>query len=395
MRSFCVAPLGMFAAVAVLSTSARPARACTPPLPGLYGSRPATGSSLPANAAIHFDGYNITLDDVVVTVNGTPATLTPTESHGIGALAARVTPQPAVGATINISGTFCEPLNNCMMHALTFTALAADTATPAQPTLEVNVHDHADFSGGIGSCISDAAASWWFNLTGDTAGANDAAVIHVVEVARDASFSSVFRTVARMADNSAQVTSSMRLDSFNIGSLGVTQAFCFRAFSVDTAGQRSATTAVTCRPCHARVEAQVDAGVAFLPPDQPTWTGADVVGDGPCGTTSSSSSGGVSSSAVVVSSSMTGSSSRAGSSSTAGSSTAGSSTAGSSTAGSSTGNASSTVVGSSSSAAPDAGVKDVNVDPGAGCNCRGTETSPLMWGALVMLGWVAARKHRR
>ena len=380
MRSSCVAPLGILAAVAVLSTSARPARACAPPLPGLYGSRPATGSSLPANAAIHFDGYNINLDDVVVTVNGSPATLTPTETLGIGALAARVTPQPAVGATINISGTFCEPLNNCMMQALTFTALAADATTPAQPTLEVNVHDHADFSGGIGSCISDAAASWWFNLTGDTAGANDAAVIHVVEVARDANFTNMFRTVARMADTTAQVTTSMRLDNISIGSLGVTQAFCFRAYSVDTAGQRSASTAVTCRPCHARVEPQVDAGVAFLPPDQPTWTNAEVVGDGPCGTSSSSSSGGNSSSAVVVSSSLAGSSSRVGSSSAGGSST---------------GNSSSTVVGSSSSAAPDAGVKDINVDPGSGCNCRGTEPSPLLWGALVMLGFVAARKRRR
>ncbi len=379
MRSFCLAPLGMLAAVAVLSTSARQARACTPPLPGLYGSRPATGSSLPANAAIHFDGYNINLDDVVVTVNGTPATLTPTETFGIGALAARVTPQPAVGATINISGTFCEPLNNCMMHTLTFTALAVDNTAPVRPALEVNVHDHADFSGGIGSCISDAAASWWFRLMGETAGANDAAVIHVVEVARDANFTNVFRTVARMADTTTQVTTSMRLDNTSIGSLGVTQAFCFRAYSVDTAGQRSANTVVTCRPCHTRVEAQVDAGFAFLPPDQPGWTNADIVGDGPCGTTSSSSSGGVSSSAVVASS-LTGSSSR-GVSSSAG--------------GSSTGNSSSTVVGSSSSATADAGVKDINVDPGSGCNCRGTETSPLMWGALVMLGWVAARKRRR
>lgn len=343
------AVLGLFASL-VLAPAQR-AHACSPPLPGLYSTRPASGGTLPANAAIQFDGYGpsgfeVSLEGVMVTVDGSPATLTRVEALDWSVLA-KVTPEPAAGATINIRGTFCPPENNCQEQALTFTVRAPDNSVPDVPALEVNLHDHADFLPGVGFCGGDAAASWWFHFKGDTAGAADAEVFHRVEISRNSTFATVFRTLSRVAD-AADVFTGMHLDDNALGNADPTRAFCFRAFSVDTAGHRSAFSPSTCRPCHVRVDPQVDAGSAFGLPPEPDWTGADILAGGQCSDVPSSSSGG-------------------GSSGTPASSRGG----------------------------VDGGEDDLNIDPGPGCGCRGSAGTDAAWGMGLMLAGLAALTGRR
>jgi len=257
---------------------------------------------MPTNGEIHFEGYGLSLSGVSVTVNGNPASLVEVPSRGVGSKAARVTPEPAVNAEVILSGTFCEAADNCDAHTLIFSAIPADSTPPAVPVLTVNLHDHADTSAGVGSCVGDAAATLWFHLQGTPAAAGEALVVHVVEVADGVDFGTPFRTTARLVNAADQVMSVRLEPGVVMGELG--GRFCYRAFDVDYAGNQSAYSPVTCAVCHARAESG-DAGMFSSPPEEPQWMGADVVAGGPCDVGGASSSAGPSSAAMASGSSAT------------------------------------------------------------------------------------------
>src|SRR4051812_42966208 len=62
-----------------LAALAAPGRAdaCGPPAPGLTSSTPADGDTYPGNAAVFFNGFDIALAGVTVTIDGQPASFGP------------------------------------------------------------------------------------------------------------------------------------------------------------------------------------------------------------------------------------------------------------------------------------------------------------------------------
>ena len=91
---------GLLSALFCIACLEASADACSPPLPGVTGSIPKDGETYPANAAIYFQGYNIGLGSVTVTVDGQPASFTPaqdaaTEFAPITARVTRGSPYPS------------------------------------------------------------------------------------------------------------------------------------------------------------------------------------------------------------------------------------------------------------------------------------------------------------
>lgn len=347
--------------LAALTTTGmlQPARACTPPPPGVSSTRPASGGPLAANAAVLLYGYALSTTDGTAQVNGMPAALEALEIPGLFyAKAVRVVPAPNAGDLVRIQGTFCDNPDSCPAQDLQFTVVAADNRVPPSPTLQVNVYDHADNTVSIGSCVPDSAVSYWAHVSGTTETGAGTALFHTVEFAKDPLFSDVTQRVTVQALE-ADTTHTVRLQQAPPGVL--TEAFCFRAYAINTAGTRSAETPVTCRPCHLRRDPEQDGGMDTFGPAEPEWTDADLVSDGPC----AGSSGGSSSSSA--------------------------SSAGSSAESSSTG-------GGSSVAAADAGVTDVQVGaPVCGCDASGAGAAApwVAWCALAGAWLSAVKKGRR
>ena len=147
------------------------AAACGAPQPGLYSTVPAEGASHPANAALLFSGYELSLDGVTVTVDGAPAQLVAAPFGSSWAeVVVLVEPAPQVGQEVVVSGTIC-PLEFCDPLLLTYTAGEPDLTAPV-PVPEAAffaVYDHADFMSSGGDCESDTDLTLYVHVTQDEA----------------------------------------------------------------------------------------------------------------------------------------------------------------------------------------------------------------------------------
>ena len=280
-------------AVLLAVASARPAQACSPPLPGVYDSTPKSGATYPANAAIFFSGYDVSLDDVTVTVDGKPATLAPaTIPSGGASLVVVVQPMPEPGQVVAIQGTFCQPGFQCPVYSLSFTAAPPDTTAPGAPkVVGFNVHDYVDFKSSGGDCQSDSDLAYWVEVETPPLEAGGSPVLQRIEAYRDPGLTDfVFGRARIVAGGEKQVVAFHVLAS-ELAGKSPADAFCFRATIVDAAGNAGPDSAeVICKPCYVRVDDGPSTG--FGAPPEPTWSADDVHPGGACDPGGEGGSGG-------------------------------------------------------------------------------------------------------
>lgn len=283
--------------LAALALTASPPRAeaCSPPLPGLYGSLPADGASYPANAALFFSGYDVTLDDTTVTVAGQPATLTTAGTPGGLGLSALIVPAPQAGDEVIIEGTFCPAGSGCPSKKITFTATAPDTTPPkGADAASFDVYDYADYHSSGGDCTSDSDLAEWVQLKGPTPDAGGSPVIFTLEAYRDAGLTDLVFTRSGFLPETGQAEVELRLFAADLGGKSAPEALCFHVSTKDAAGNPAPSLTespvVVCKPCNYRVSDAPNTG--FGPPPEPMWSGADAYPGGPCDPHASTGAGG-------------------------------------------------------------------------------------------------------
>ncbi|WP_438022232.1 hypothetical protein [Sorangium sp. So ce233] len=274
---------GIIAALLCTAAMESIADACSPPLPGLTGTFPESGGSLPGNAAIFFDGYSISLDAVSVTVGGEPASLVAvTDLPSLGySLVARIDPPPGEGQAIVIEGDFCGAVEPCGETRIELTAGAADADAPAGPSgVSFDVHDHADFKSSGGDCQVDSDLTWWVTVEGQIAGSGEAPVITTIEAFRDDTFTDPVISQSKFM-NATPVTVALSRTVDALDGAAAPEAFCFRATVTDTAGNAAGEAVHACKPCYYRKDPETAQPGLGAPPE-PAWTEEDVYPGGTC-----------------------------------------------------------------------------------------------------------------
>ncbi|XXT15123.1 hypothetical protein WME94_33225 [Sorangium sp. So ce429] len=283
MTRHCSWTAGIIAALACTAAMESSAGACSPPLAGLTGTFPESGGTLPGNAAIFFEGYSISLDGVLVTVDGEPASLAlvtdvPTAGYRI---VARIEPAPSEGQAIAIEGDFCNPVESCGVKRIELTAGAADTEAPPGPSgLSFDLHDHADFKSSGGDCQLDTDLTWWLTAEGEVAQGDEAPVISTIEVFRDDTFTDPLFSLSRFM-NAASLSIAIGQTVEVLDGADAPEALCFRATAMDTAGNVAGETVHACRPCYYRKDPATAQPSSTTPPE-PAWTEADIYPGGTC-----------------------------------------------------------------------------------------------------------------
>lgn len=258
------------------------ARACTPPLPELTSSVPASGASHPANADIWLSGYGLDISAATATVDGAPATLTQNLA-GFG-FAVRVEPAPLPGQEVVLTGPFCE---GCPPgQSIAYTAVAPDEAPPAPPVqVRIDIHDHAANDAPIGSCEEFREFRFWFNVDGPPAGDGEAELFYEAVTRRLAAPDEPW--VTKQARVTSDLTSMVWGGTeSDLGGAPISEFLCVQVRAVDAAGHASAWVEA-CSPCHLLVDESSGSS-------QPMWTDADFFPGGACaaaGETEGSGSG--------------------------------------------------------------------------------------------------------
>lgn len=256
--------------VLVVFQAPAPARACTPPLPALTSSVPASGESHPANADVWLSGYGLDLAAATATVDGAPATLTRNDA-GFG-FAVRVEPTPLPGQEVVLTGPFCE---GCPpQQTITFTAAAADETPPAPPLqVRIDIHDHAANDAPVGSCEEFREFRFWFNVDGPPAGDGEAEVFYEAVTRRLAAPDEPWVTKQAWV-TSAPTSMVWGGSESDLDGAPISEFLCVEVRTVDAAGHASAWVEA-CSPCHLRVDdTHGDA--------QPMWSDADIFPGGAC-----------------------------------------------------------------------------------------------------------------
>lgn len=274
----------LLGACALTALAPRAADACGVPAPELTSSVPADGATYPANAALLFSGFDITLDGVTVTVDGQPATFAPAEfAASFANIAVLVEPQPMPGQTVAVSGLFC-PDEFCDPVSITYTAGEPDLTAPA-PSADMaffGVYDHADFMSGGGDCQSDRDLTFYVHVPQAAPAAGDALpLLHAAwDPDGDGPIPGVWgRGRAPDADARLVLTS---LDEDLVGKDPATD-LCFTIRMIDSAGNEAPSFDV-CPACYFRKD---DAPQDQVPPE-PQWSDADAVPGSACAVASES-----------------------------------------------------------------------------------------------------------
>jgi MYXO-CTERM domain-containing protein len=289
-RIFLAASLTALALVA----AAPRAHACSPVPPGVVSTLPVDGGNYPANAAVMLQGYSLSLDDAVVTVDGQPATLKDVSKDRfgeIGYFGVTVEPTPKEGQSVVITGTFCPPMSGCKPVTLHYQAAAPDTVAPLPiEFLSYSIYDYPDYKSSGGDCQSNSDLGWWLKLKATVPAAlNESPIIYAIERYTDASMAGGSTLVAGgYVSSSWNSTVTIRDTAQNLGGKSPPEAFCFRVKAFDTAGNTPAISPILCKPCNYRVDSEP---VGNFPPSEPMWTSADAFPGGPCDSASTTGTG--------------------------------------------------------------------------------------------------------
>lgn len=278
----------MFAGACALAAYAPElAAACGAPEPGLTSTTPADGATYPANAALLFNGFDISLDAVTVTVDGAPATLVPAGFvSGFADFEVAIEPQPTPGQTVVVSGSFC-PDWSCPETSLTFTAGEPDLSAPV-PVPEAaffGVFDHADFMSSGGDCLFDSDMTFYLHTEQSAADGAPQRIYAEWQPQGPGGFWGTALT------DGTSATLRMSITANNLADADPTRDVCFTVSVADAAGNKAEPYTV-CPACFFRKdEAEVDDPT----PSEPAWTEADAVPGSPCageaGTTGDATTG--------------------------------------------------------------------------------------------------------
>lgn len=281
--------LGPALAVALNATAAAP---CEPPASGLSASVPTDVALFPANGIVLLSGIGLSLDGIEATVDGQKVSLLPVHLphlYGYAALEASLQPQPKAGQAVVLSGTFCAPGASCPKHAVHFTATAADMVAPPPPTsVQVEIHDYADFRSNGGDCQSDSDLAYWVHIASVEPATGEAPVLYDVAALGAPELSTMVASHIVLATGT-ETTVGFRLLATDLGGKLPASALCFRVTPLDAAGNLTLAFVDACPPCHERVDAP---GTSPFPPDEPAWTAADVAPSGACGGGGAAGAGG-------------------------------------------------------------------------------------------------------
>ncbi|MFO0758146.1 MAG: MYXO-CTERM sorting domain-containing protein [Byssovorax sp.] len=295
-RSSLVPALVTLAALAA-ATTAQPAEACEPPLPGLTGTIPASGNIYPSNAPVFFQGYDLSLANVTVSVSDIqqPYKLIPTSLPGSLGLSAMVDPLPPSGHTVTIEGNFCSDPAQCQPMALSYMVGNPDLTAPggAMP-VSFNVYDYVDYKSSGGDCTSDSDLAYWVELKSVVPDPNGSPEIYTLEVYHDEGLQDQVETFSGFIPPEGHAVVQIRAFASQLGGKSPPEAFCFHVKTADAAGnpapENTESPLVICKPCYARTS--TDPNMGFGPPPEPMWTSEDIYAGGPCDSGQSSGVGG-------------------------------------------------------------------------------------------------------
>ncbi|HRI66959.1 MAG TPA: hypothetical protein PK156_22085 [Polyangium sp.] len=276
-RAFNTIILGSICAAAAILPA--DAHACSPPAPGLTSHLPEDGAYYPANGIVLFQGFGISLDQVTVTVNGMPGTLvdaTAAFATNIAPLAARVSPKPNADENVVISGAFCT---GCPTETFSFTARADDLVAPEGViSVHYGVHDYADFQSSGGDCQSDSDMAIWVDAQTSPSSEEEAPTVLQIEAFADSALTKPIGSHGALITTN-EMHWGNRITSAMLEGSSPT-AVCFRLSTKDLSGNEGPMPTVLCNACYTRTDAQ--SNMTGLPPDEPMWTDADAIQDGPC-----------------------------------------------------------------------------------------------------------------
>lgn len=271
--------LGMLIAGALVTTAYMPATAtaCGAPAPGLTSTVPAEGATHPANAALLFSGFDLSLDQVTVTVDGAPAQLVAAPFGSSWAnFVMLVEPAPEVGQQVVVSGPVCPP-DFCDPLLLTYTAGEPDLTAPV-PVPEAAffaVYDHADFMTSGGDCQSDTDLTLYVHVTQD--GAAPGAAPGVVSASwSGGGGGGGFGDFTFASGTTASL--SIPLTLAQLGGKDPASEVCVTVTARDLAGNE-ATPFEVCPACFFR-EDDTPIESSYVP--EPVWTEADAVPGSAC-----------------------------------------------------------------------------------------------------------------
>ncbi|WP_159397449.1 hypothetical protein [Sorangium cellulosum] len=272
---------GLLAAVASWVALESSADACGALPSGLQGTLPESGATYPANAALLFRGYDISLEGVSVTVDGEPARLVAVPDVSFwNALAARIEPTPGKGQGIVIEGDFCAPEPSCGVTRIELTAGDPDTTAPPAPeALSFNVYQYAPHA--PNNCESPSSISWWITAVGEGAGAGESPVIYKVEAFRDDTFTEPVFSFNELVEASP-VEMTIRGIRDTLSGTDGPEAMCFRIQATDAAGNAARGAVHACKPCNYRADPEGALPIEASDLGEPEWTSADRYPGGTC-----------------------------------------------------------------------------------------------------------------
>lgn len=277
--------------LAAIATPER-ADACSPPAPGLVSSTPADGSTYPANATLFFNGFDIALGSVTVTVDGVAASFgaPPAKTPSVATVMATISPTPKAGQKVVISGDFCKSPGQCQPKTISFTTSAPDTeAPPVMDVVAYDVYDYADWVSNGGDCSSSSDLAFWVELqTKNAPAAGESPRIYTIDAYRDSNLQDLALSKSGFVSD-ADFRVEIRALAKDLGGKMPPEALCFQLSTMDAAGNAGLMSKLlVCKACRYRTDNMPNASV----PPEPMWTSADIYAPGPCGMGASSSSSG-------------------------------------------------------------------------------------------------------
>ena len=270
-----LAAAALVGAFALVAGAPRSADACGAPEPALTSTTPSNGATYPANAALLFQGFDITLDAVTVKVDDQPAELVPAGfASGWASIAVRVEPAPQVGQTVVVSGEFCE-FGDCGPVTLTYTAGEPDliAPTPVAEASRFTVYDHADFESSGGDCLSNSELTVYVRVMQDAPGAAEAPGVVSAVWSKGSGFFSDFTITS-----SETASMSVAIELSQLDGNDPRSEVCVTVVATDLAGNAAEPFEI-CPACFYRKdEGENDGG----PVPEPAWTDADAVPGSAC-----------------------------------------------------------------------------------------------------------------
>lgn len=267
-----LAPLVVLAAVVASPGSAD---ACGMPAPGLAESSPVEGENYPANAALRFDGFDISLAKVTVDVDGTPATLIDVSIPEFPGLLAMVDPQPQPGQAVTVTGEFCES-QECGPKTLSFIAGEPDVNTPVVSELFFTAFDHGAFTGGSGDCSDNSDLNIYVHADLPPQGPGQAPVRYYISFdPDDGEPGGPGFAAAGLLESGEGLDRAVSMTLAQLGDVAATD-LCVKVTISDLAGNGGefGQFVELCKPCFFR--SSEDQPQNSSPPE-PTWSGADYV----------------------------------------------------------------------------------------------------------------------